>query len=142
MDDYDYDEDEDDDEDDECDEMNTVSFDSMFELNSERKLGCDVDVCVSPSTITVRRRASNSHDIVDDDEVLFETRIRFLSFMGISNDVRLIKKTLFSDSFLSLGSLALKRPKRSNVQIYSQQNINNKQIIKMFSFINISILKF
>lgn len=100
MDDYDYDEDEDDDEDDECDEMNTVSFDSMFELNSERKLGCDVDVCVSPSTITVRRRASNSHDIVDDDEVLFETRIRFLSFMGISNDVRLITKTkLFQTRF-------------------------------------------
>lgn len=128
MDDYDYDEDEDDDEDDECDEMNTVSFDSMFELNSERKLGCDVDVCVSPSTITVRRRASNSHDIVDDDEVLFETRIRFLSFMGISNDVRLIKNKLFQTRF--------------RLKFIHKNNINNKQIIKIFYFINISIEKF
>lgn len=66
-------------------ENTTVSFDSLLDLNCERRLGCDVSVCVSPSTITVRKISDISSE---NDEVLFECRIRYLSFMGISNDVR------------------------------------------------------
>lgn len=68
------------------DEYNAISFDSLLDLNSERKLGCDACVSVSPSTISVKRVNSNSND---QEDVLFEFRIRYLSFMGISNDVRL-----------------------------------------------------
>lgn len=96
---YGDDEDEDDEENREDDdddlehENTTVSFDSLLDLSCERRLGVDVCVSVSPSTISVRKidpssssDASSSQN--DNDELLVECRIRYLSFMGISNDVR------------------------------------------------------
>lgn len=87
IDDYDYDDDDDDEMDEDGDgQMNTtISFDSLVELKRrERKLGCDVCVFVSPSTITIKKTSGDDAQ----GEVLFECRIRYLSFMGISTDVR------------------------------------------------------
>jgi len=81
--------DEDDDEEDlhgEFDVESTLSFDDMLDLNYESKLGKEVDVTISPSTISVRR-VSNDLDVTESS-LLFECRIRYLSFMGISNDIR------------------------------------------------------
>ncbi len=53
----------------------------MLDLNGDKKLGVEAEVVVSPSTVSVR--GSQSAD------TLVECRVRYLSFMGISNDVRL-----------------------------------------------------
>lgn len=70
LDDYDF----------ELDHDTTISFDNLLDLNTEKNLGTECDVVISPSTITVSQNAENS---------IFECRTRYLSFMGISNDVRL-----------------------------------------------------
>ena len=85
FDDYDFD----------LNEDNAITFDSLLNVNTEKKIGIDVNVCISPSTISVRQ-VLNSELSLDLDEMskndeneLFECRTRYLSFMGISNDVRL-----------------------------------------------------
>jgi hypothetical protein len=81
--------DDDDDEEDLQEEFNvesTISFDDMLDLNYESKLGQEVDVTISPSTISVRKVTNDSDK--SDSALLFECRIRYLSFMGISNDIR------------------------------------------------------
>ena len=84
------DDDEDDDDDDDEEELdyreNAFSFD-LLDLNREKKLGIDVNIIVSPSTVTVRKLSANMKQLVDED-LIFECRVRYLSFMGISNDVR------------------------------------------------------
>ena len=81
------DDDDDDDEDEELDyRENAFSFD-LLDLNREKKLGIDVNIVVSPSTVSVRKLSANIKQLVDED-LIFECRVRYLSFMGISNDVR------------------------------------------------------
>ena len=81
------DEDEDDDEDYENYDYrdNAFSLDSLS-LDNDKKLGVDVGVVVSPSTVSVNKYSNGSND---SDALILECRIRYLSFMGISNDVRL-----------------------------------------------------
>jgi hypothetical protein len=68
-DDYDFD----------LDQNTTISFDNILDLNSEKNLGIECDVVISPSKIEVNQNSENS---------ILECRTRYLSFMGISNDVR------------------------------------------------------
>ncbi len=53
----------------------------MLDINSEKKLGIEVEVTISPSTVSIKKY-SNS-------DLLLECRIRYLCFIGISTDVRL-----------------------------------------------------
>jgi len=76
----DTDEEEEDDYDDfDLDQNTTISFDNILDLNSEKNLGIECDVVVSPSKIEVNQNSESS---------ILECRTRYLSFMGISNDVR------------------------------------------------------
>ena len=59
---------------------NAFTFD-MLDLNGDKKLGVEAEVVVSPSTVSVRGSQGT--------DMLVECRVRYLSFMGISNDVRL-----------------------------------------------------
>lgn len=86
-------EDEDEDEDEEYENYenydyrdNAFSLESL-DLNNDKRLGTDVEVVVSPSTVSVKNKYSISSS--DDEGLILECRIRYLSFMGISNDVRL-----------------------------------------------------
>lgn len=73
LDDYDFD----------LDQNSTISFDNMLDLNTEKHLGIECDVVISPSKIEVNQSTNPS---------ILECRTRYLSFMGISNDVRYIFK--------------------------------------------------
>jgi hypothetical protein len=73
LDDYDFD----------LDQNSTISFDNMLDLNTEKHLGIECDVVISPSKIEVNQSTTSS---------ILECRTRYLSFMGISNDVRYIIK--------------------------------------------------
>lgn len=83
-------------EDEEEDEAAVTFENCLTGLSKERPLGIDCDVIVSPSSVSVYRskpsqKTLSSEDDDDDEEdrLLFESRIRFLSFMGISTDIRL-----------------------------------------------------
>ena len=69
FDDYDFD----------LDQDTTISFDNLLDLNTEKSIGVDCDVIISPSKIEVKQNSEN---------VILECRTRYLSFMGISTDVR------------------------------------------------------
>jgi len=69
LDDYDFD----------LDQNTTISFDNMLDLNTEKNLGIECDVVISPSKIEVNQSS---------DCPILECRTRYLSFMGIANDVR------------------------------------------------------
>jgi len=58
---------------------NSFTFD-MLDLHKGKSLGVEVKVIVTPSTVIVQ-----DHEF----ETCVECRLRYLSFMGISNDVRL-----------------------------------------------------
>lgn len=86
VDDYDYD--------DENDEDNSVSFDNLSDLSTGRNLGQEANVIISPSSIQVRKAYEKepsclSFDFTNDQDLILECRLRYLSFMGISNDVRI-----------------------------------------------------
>jgi hypothetical protein len=89
-----------------------LTFDNSLLDSNERKLGVDVLVEVSPSTISVKKIAATSQNGInqlfsnsksqslmlnssfnnsddEEDRILFECRIRYLCFMGISSDIRL-----------------------------------------------------
>ena len=61
------------------DQDTTISFGNLLDLNTEKQLGVECDVVISPSTISVNENSEHS---------IFECRTRYLSFKGISNDVR------------------------------------------------------
>jgi hypothetical protein len=89
----DDDEEDDDDEDVPEDYRETAFSFDLLDINNEKKLGIDVEIIVSPSTVTVKKFSSNecspiASQLENDQNLLFECRIRYLSFMGISNDVR------------------------------------------------------
>lgn len=79
------------------DEENAVSFDNLLDLNTERKIGTHVNVVISPSTVSIRklieRENSSFHSFdfnsEENSDLILECRIRYLCFIGISNDVRL-----------------------------------------------------
>lgn len=79
---YEDEDDEDEDDDYENYRENSPSFDPL-NTNRDKKLGHDVEVVVSPSTVSVKKINST------DGSYLVECRVRYLSFMGISNDVRI-----------------------------------------------------
>jgi hypothetical protein len=86
--------------DEENDDNEEYDFDSMFsfsllDLNGDKDLGTQVEVSISPSTISVRKVAAtltpnNMHQANNtlDENLILECRVRYLSFMGISIDAR------------------------------------------------------
>ncbi|RMZ95908.1 amyloid beta A4 precursor -binding family B member 2-like isoform X1 [Brachionus plicatilis] len=85
VDDYDYDG--------ENDIENSVSFDNLSEISCGRNLGSDVNVIISPSSIVVKkvdcREPSRLSIDSNDTDLIVECRLRYLSFMGISTDIRI-----------------------------------------------------
>lgn len=79
---YEDDDDEDDEEDYENYRETSSSFDPL-NMNRDKKLGHDVEVIISPSTVSVKKTN------IIEESILVECRVRYLSFMGISNDVRI-----------------------------------------------------
>jgi hypothetical protein len=83
--------------DDDDDDDDTISFDNLLDLNTEKNLGSDVYVTISPSNVAVKKvnetansgGSSSENECESFSEDLFECRIRYLSFMGIANDVRM-----------------------------------------------------
>lgn len=85
VDDYDYD--------DENDIDNSVSFDNLSEISCGRNLGSDVNVIISPSSIVVKKAFEKESSCISIDsneaDLILECRLRYLSFMGISTDIRI-----------------------------------------------------
>lgn len=85
VDDYDYD--------DENDIENSVSFYNLSEVSCGRNLGSEVNVIISPSSIVIKKvfEKEPSSLSIDSNEadLILECRLRYLSFMGISNDIRI-----------------------------------------------------
>jgi hypothetical protein len=82
--------------DDDDDDDDTISFDNLLDLNTEKNLGNDVYVTISPSNVAVRKvndttsnESGSENECESYSENLFECRIRYLSFIGIANDVRM-----------------------------------------------------
>jgi hypothetical protein len=99
VDDYECEPEDEDDENNDDDEFSnankSITFDNLLDIQTERRLGVEVDVVVSPSTVSInkvsdRPRGSRLFRDDDDDEdnVLVECRVRYLCFMGISADIR------------------------------------------------------
>ena len=77
---------------DDLEENSALTFDSLLDINTERKLGVEVDVVVSPSTVSVNKAKLAKEIFSDDDDesnLIVECRVRYLCFMGISADIRL-----------------------------------------------------
>lgn len=68
----------------EYDYDNMFSF-NLLDINGEKDLGTHADVSISPSTISVKRVTNYPND----ENLILDCRVRYLSFMGISIDARL-----------------------------------------------------
>lgn len=69
----------------EYDYDNMFSF-NLLDLNGENKeLGTQVEVSISPTNISIRNQTN-----VNSEDLILECRVRYLSFMGISIDARLV----------------------------------------------------
>jgi len=79
-----YDDQDQEDANEEYDYDNMFSF-NLLDLNGENKeLGTQVEVSISPTTISIR----NQTNVNNSEDLILECRVRYLSFMGISIDAR------------------------------------------------------
>ena len=55
-----------------------------FWIEKNKELGTQVEVSISPTTISIR----NQTNVNNSEDLILECRVRYLSFMGISIDAR------------------------------------------------------